>query len=105
MKMHTTADDPKRYRKDEEVKAWEKRDPITRFQNYLKQRGLLSDEKIKDLEGRIEEEIKKAVEKAEEQMKSLTDPLYMFEHVCAELPAHLKEQRQELADERAKRKE
>lgn len=105
MMMHTTADDPKRYRKEEEVKTWQKKDPITRFQKYLKDRGHLSDEKIKGLEGQIEEEIKKAVEKAEEQMKSLTDPLHMFEHVCAEPPANLKEQRQELADEMSERKE
>jgi pyruvate dehydrogenase E1 component alpha subunit len=105
MKMHTTADDPKRYRKEEEVKTWEKKDPITRFQKYLKEKGFLSDEKIKDLEGQIEEEIKKAVEKAEEQMKSLTDPLYMFEHVYAEPPANLKQQKQELAEEMSDRKE
>jgi pyruvate dehydrogenase E1 component alpha subunit len=105
MKMHTTADDPKRYRSEEEVKKWEKRDPIIRFQKYLKERGLFSDEKIKDLEGKIEEEITKAVEKAEAEMKKLTDPLYMFEHVYAELPANLKEQKQELAKEIAERKE
>jgi TPP-dependent pyruvate/acetoin dehydrogenase alpha subunit len=105
MKMHTTADDPKRYRKEEEVKTWEKRDPITRFQKYLKERGLLSDEKIKDLEGQIEEEIKKAVERAEEQMKNLTDPLYMFEHVHADPPANLKEQKQELIEEMGEKKE
>jgi len=105
MKMHTTADDPKRYRKEEEVKTWEKKDPITRFQKYLKEKGLLSDEKVKDLEGQIEEEIKKAVEKAEEQMKGLTDPLYMFEHVYAEPPANLEKQKEELAEEIAERKE
>jgi pyruvate dehydrogenase E1 component alpha subunit len=105
MKMHTTADDPKRYRKEEEVKAWEEKDPITRFRKYLKEKGLLSDEEIKDLESQIEEEIKKAVEKAEEQMKSLTDPLYMFEHVYTEPSANLKQQKQELAEETAERKE
>jgi hypothetical protein len=45
------------------------------------------------------------VEKAEAEMKKLTDPLYMFEHVYAELPANLKEQKQELAKEIAERKE
>ena len=33
--MHTTADDPKRYRTDAEVEEWRRKDPITRFQNYL----------------------------------------------------------------------
>jgi pyruvate dehydrogenase E1 component alpha subunit len=105
LKMHTTADDPKRYRKEEEVKAWEKKDPITRFQKYLKDKGLLSDGKIKDLQGQVEDEIKKAVEKAEGEMKSLTDPLYMFEHIYAELPATLEGEKQELAKEMAERKE
>ena len=41
MMMHTTADDPKRYRKNEEVEEWKKRDPIVRFQKYLKDKGLL----------------------------------------------------------------
>jgi len=101
MKMHTTADDPKRYRKEEEVKAWEKRDPITRFQKYLNEKGLLSDEKNNSMQKELQEEIKRAVEKAEEEMKRLGDPLYMFEHVYAEPPAHLNEQRQELAAETA----
>jgi pyruvate dehydrogenase E1 component alpha subunit len=105
MRMHTTADDPKRYRKDEEVKGWEKRDPITRFQKYLKEKGLLSDEKIKKLEGEIKAEIQEAIEKAEEKMKKFTDPLVMFDHVYAEAPSSLKEQKQELTEEAGKRKE
>ena len=36
--MHTTADDPKRYRSDEEVEKWRKKDPLPRFQNYLKEK-------------------------------------------------------------------
>jgi pyruvate dehydrogenase E1 component alpha subunit len=35
MGPHTTADDPTAYRSDAEVKAWEKKDPIKRFQKYL----------------------------------------------------------------------
>ncbi len=99
MRMHTTADDPKRYRKEEEVKEWEKRDPILRFQIYLKGKGLLSDQKIEELENEVKDEIQKAVDKAEELMKRFTDPLYLFENVYAELPATLKEQREELGKE------
>ena len=99
MKMHTTADDPKRYRKEEEVEEWEKRDPISRFQKYLKDKGLLSDDKIEEIEGEVQEEIKSAVERAEKLMKEFTDPLQMFEHAYAELPPYLEEQREELAEE------
>lgn len=101
MMMHTTADDPKRYRKDEEVEGWRKKDPITRFQKYLKDKGLLSDQKIAELEDQIKAEIQQAVEHAEELMKKYDDPLEMFEHVYAERPAYLDEQKEELKRELA----
>jgi TPP-dependent pyruvate/acetoin dehydrogenase alpha subunit len=41
--MHTTADDPKKYRKEEEVKEWEPRDPLLRFEQYLRKKKLLDD--------------------------------------------------------------
>jgi pyruvate dehydrogenase E1 component alpha subunit len=96
MMMHTTADDPKRYRKDEEVEEWRKRDPIVRFQKYLKGKGLITDQKIEEIETEIKGEIQRAVEHAEELMKTYDDPLRMFEHTYAEMPPFLKEQREEL---------
>jgi pyruvate dehydrogenase E1 component alpha subunit len=99
MKMHTTADDPKRYRKEEEVEKWKKHDPISRFQKYLKNKELLSDIKIEELENEIQEEIKSAVKRAEEMMKDFTDPLQMFDHIYSERPPYLEEQRKTLAEE------
>ena len=101
MMMHTTADDPKRYRKDEEVEGWRKRDPIQRFQKYLRGKGLLSDQTIEELEAQVKAEIQQAVEHAEELMKKHSDPLHMFEHAYEEMPPHLKEQREELKRELA----
>ena len=95
MAVHTTADDPKRYRTDDEVEAWRRKDPITRFQSYLMAKGLLSEDAVKAEEEAIAAEIQAAVERAEEQMKSLGDPLLMFEHAYAEMPAYLREQREE----------
>ncbi|MBP1740864.1 MAG: hypothetical protein H6Q48_3157, partial [Deltaproteobacteria bacterium] len=40
-----------------------------------------------------------AVEHAEDLMKKYNDPLHMFEHAYAEMPPHLKEQREELKRE------
>ena len=40
MSVHTTADDPKRYRTDDEVEDWRKRDPLTRLQKYLIRKNL-----------------------------------------------------------------
>ncbi|MBW2443778.1 MAG: pyruvate dehydrogenase (acetyl-transferring) E1 component subunit alpha [Deltaproteobacteria bacterium] len=93
MAVHTTADDPKRYRTDEEVEQWKKRDPVSRFQKYLTTKGLLSDEKIADLDAGVEEEIQAAINRAEEQMKMLGDPIDMFEHAYAEMPPYLKAQK------------
>jgi len=99
--MHTTADDPKRYRTEEEVEEWIKRDPISRFQKYLIGRNLLSEDKIEALEDEIKNEIQGAVELAEEHMKKFSDPLHLFEHTFAECPPTLKEQREELSQELA----
>jgi pyruvate dehydrogenase E1 component alpha subunit len=93
MSVHTTADDPKRYRSDAEVEAWRKKDPITRFQRYLFTKGLLSEDAVTAEEAAIAAEIQTAVDRAEEQMRGLGDPLLMFEHAYAELPDYLKEQR------------
>jgi pyruvate dehydrogenase E1 component alpha subunit len=89
--MHTTADDPRRYRSDEEVTAWERKDPLTRFAAYLEKRNLLDP----GLEEAIEAEISEAVTRFEASPPP--DPLTMFDHVYAELPAHLRAQRGELA--------
>jgi len=96
MSVHTTADDPKRYRKEEEVEEWVKRDPLIRFQTYLKNKGLIGDDQIDTLEEEIKAEIKAAVDQTEKRMEELGDPLAMFEHLFAELPPYLQEQRQEL---------
>jgi pyruvate dehydrogenase E1 component alpha subunit len=106
--MHTTADDPKRYRLDEEVAEWEKRDPIPRFEKYLKNKGLLSDARIEELNQEIQNEIKEVVDRTEARMKELdVDPTIMFEHLYAELPPYLQEQKaafiQELAEKEANR--
>ncbi len=103
--MHTTADDPKRYRKDKEVEGWMKRDPLPRFQKYLIDKGLLSEDKATALEEEVKAEIQAAVERAEELMGKFGDPLDMFDHAYAELPPYLKEQKEELAQELAASKE
>ena len=92
--MHTTADDPKRYRTEQEVDKWRKRDPIVRYQKYLVDKGLLSEDKIAGVESEILDEIQAAVDGAEKQMKLLGDPIDMFEHAYAQMPANLKEQKE-----------
>ncbi len=94
MAVHTTADDPKRYRTEEEVEKWRERDPIVRYQKYLLDRGLLSEDKIAGIESEVLEEIQAAVDGAEEQMKAFGDPIDMFDHAYARMPSSLKEQKE-----------
>ncbi|GAA4044644.1 thiamine pyrophosphate-dependent dehydrogenase E1 component subunit alpha [Agromyces indicus] len=42
MGAHTTADDPTKYRTDDEVEYWTERDPITRYRTWLEARGASS---------------------------------------------------------------
>jgi len=105
MMMHTTADDPKRYRTEEEVEGWRRRDPIKRFRKYLSDKGLLTDDAAEKLESEIKQEIQAAVDRAEAAMKTGGDPLEMFDHAYAEMPPHLAAQREELRADLAADKE
>ncbi len=62
---HSSDDDDRRYRSPEEVAAWQKRDPIPRFEGYLRELGLLSDDVGHDLNKRVAQEIDEATEYAE----------------------------------------
>ncbi len=90
---HTTADDPSVYREDEEVEEWKRKDPIDRFEAYLRDEGVLDDDRIAELDERIEESITELVDRAEEYE---TDPSEMFEHAFAESTPRLTEQREYL---------
>ena len=89
--MHTTADDPTKYRSAEEVAEWERKDPLTRVTAYLRQRGLLEE----GLEAQVDAEIARAIE-AFEAMPA-PEPLVMFDHAYAELPPDVARQRDEVA--------
>ena len=90
--VHTTADDPTKYRSEEEVKAWEKKDPLTRFSAYLEKKNLLES----GLELQVDEEIARAVQAFESMPPA--DPLTMFDHAYADMPPLLRAQREELAE-------
>lgn len=94
--MHTTADDPTKYRSDDEVKKWEKRDPIPRYRDYLVGRGLLDQGLIDDIEKAVRAELAAAVERYEAARD--VDPLTCFDYTYAEHTAELRDQREEFAD-------
>jgi pyruvate dehydrogenase E1 component alpha subunit len=89
--VHTTADDPTKYRSNEEVAEWERKDPLTRFSGYLKKKGLLDE----GVEAQVDEEIARAVQRFE--AVGAPDPLVMFDHAYATPPAHVAVQRDALA--------
>ncbi|SDK57351.1 pyruvate dehydrogenase (acetyl-transferring) E1 component subunit alpha [Natronorubrum texcoconense] len=87
---HNTSDDPSNYRQESETEPWRERDPISRMETFLRERGLLSDERIAAIEEENTEEIESAVEIAEAYEP---DPDDIFEHVFDELPDRIEEQR------------
>jgi len=94
LSMHTTADDPTKYRSDDEVKRWEAKEPLIRLRRYLETKGIVNERIHADLEVEIEAESRDAVERAETRMQP--DLLDAFDHVYAEPPAHVRAQREEL---------
>ena len=54
------------YRSQEEIEEWKKKDPIPRFENELKSRNILDDQKIKSTWDEIRNEIEEAVKFAKE---------------------------------------
>ena len=90
--VHTTADDPTKYRAEEEVRAWERKDPLTRFNAYLEKKNLMQ----AGLEQQVDEEIARAVLAFEAMPPA--DPLGIFDHAYGEMPAHLQAERARLAE-------
>ena len=94
---HTTADDASRYidKKDLDL-AWEK-EPLKRFEIYLKREQILSESDFKD----IAEKCRKTVEVATEEYLKIPPqkPESMFDYLYETLPESLQEQRDALLKE------
>jgi pyruvate dehydrogenase E1 component alpha subunit len=97
LSLHTTADDPTKYRDEAEVKAWEAREPLPRFRRYLEGKGVLDAAGEAALEAEVDAEIRTAVERAEARMQA--NLIDAFEHVYAEPTDELRRQREELQRE------
>ena len=87
---HTTADDPSVYRDEEEVERWRGKDPIDRFEAYLRNNGVLDDEWIDTIEVEIDDTLTALIDLAEAGER---DPLEMFEYTYDEPTPRLEEQR------------
>ncbi len=93
---HTTADDPSVYRDDDELERWQRKDPIVRFEKFLRNTGRLDDERIDAVKTRNEERMADAIE-AVERLDD-PDPEEMFQNVYEELPSRLEEQFERLQE-------
>lgn len=94
---HNTSDDPSSYRETERGEAWREWDPLDRFESFLRRTGRLDDDRLAEIDDRIDAEVEAAVEAAEAVR---ADPDEMFDHAYAELPERLREQQAELARSR-----
>ena len=93
MSMHTTADDPTKYRSDREVEYWKARDPIDRFRKYLQKKKLWT----RDYEAKALARIAKDVDDAVAKMEAYKgDPHDMFRYAWADMTENLKEQMAEM---------
>ena len=91
---HSSSDDPSRYRSQEEVDRWTKRDPLLRLGRHLAARGLMDDAAEAALEAELNAEIAAAVAEVEAMDPPARETL--FDDVYADLPWHLRDQRAEL---------
>ena len=96
---HSTSDDPSAYRSKREAAAWPLGDPIERLKQHLIKIGEWSEERHKQSEAEITDEVV-SLQKAAEAVGTLGDGKApsardMFEGVYEQMPPHLVRQRQE----------
>lgn len=96
---HSTSDDPAVYRPKTESDAWPLGDPVIRLKNHLIIRGVWSDDRHKQAEAEVLDTVITAQKAAESHgtlhaggQPSVRD---MFEDVYAQMPPHLRRQRQQ----------
>jgi pyruvate dehydrogenase E1 component alpha subunit len=98
--MHTTADDPKKYRSEGDVEEWWKKEPLTRFKKYLEGKGIWDEERDNGLHGEIREEIDAAVKEFESPRDFKPDA--PFDHVFGTAHYEIEKQRAQFLAEREK---
>ena len=96
--MHTTSDDPTKYRDEAEVEEWWARDPIPRFRGYLEGKGIWDEDREAALRADIKTEIEGAVQRFESQLA--VPPDAPFDHVLGTRHEVLDEQREAFLESR-----
>ena len=96
---HSTSDDPSAYRAQKEGDVWPLGDPVLRLKDHLIKRGAWSEDRHRQAEAEVLDEVMSAQKAAEAEGTLVSghtpSPRDMFEDVFADMPAHLVRQRQE----------
>ncbi|WP_040286567.1 thiamine pyrophosphate-dependent dehydrogenase E1 component subunit alpha [Sporosarcina koreensis] len=79
---HSSDDDHRLYRDAEELETERRLDPLPKFEAYLKETGVLTDESRDEIETRIMKEVNEATDYAEQA--PYAEPEYALRHVYAE---------------------
>lgn len=87
---HTTSDDPTKYRKDEEVESWRDKDPVTRFKQYLLNKGLITEELEEELKKELDAKVVKTFEDMEQNSTYEVEDIFKYHYET--MPPHLEEQ-------------
>ncbi len=91
--MHTTSDDPRVYRSEDDEGDWDARDPIVRFERYLRDEGVLDDDRAAEIADDIEALLSDEIDRARGGREEV-EPAEMFDHVFAETPPELRRQKE-----------
>ncbi|MBI3939508.1 MAG: 3-methyl-2-oxobutanoate dehydrogenase [Acidobacteria bacterium] len=100
---HSTSDDPRSYRGEEEVEEWKKKDPIARFRQYLEARKLWDEDRDMTLARELNDQILSTLKEVENI--GPPPPETAVEDVYAEIPWHLREQREEIIRRAARQRQ
>ena len=87
---HTTSDDPTKYRKDEAVEEWKDKDPLIRFEKYLLDKEVISEEYIEKLIEDLEKDVISTFEAIEDNSDTEIEDIFKYHY--EEMPEYLEEQ-------------
>ncbi|RBI63336.1 pyruvate dehydrogenase (acetyl-transferring) E1 component subunit alpha [halophilic archaeon] len=89
---HTTSDDPSKYEDaEQELPEWRRADPLDRYEEYLREQGVVDDSFVESVEEEAGTALDEAVETAESAPEP--DPHDVFDRVYEEVPPRLRDQR------------
>jgi len=93
---HSTSDDPTKYVPKAMVAEWEKKDPVARFEKFLKKRKLWTEKQREQWYAEAMAEVDAASKAAQATPRPALETI--FSDVYATLPAHLRRQGQQAFD-------